>query len=92
VTISLSSHLLFVRVLAQNKHMKRTPSQSPASPCIGVCTIDEDSGYCLGCARNTKEVAQWRKLTDTMKINIIRQLPLRKKRMKEAGLDVRGEE
>ena len=29
------------------------------SPCIKVCVIDPDTGYCEGCARSLKEIAQW---------------------------------
>ena len=28
-------------------------------PCIGVCSIDEESGYCLGCSRTEEEVYKW---------------------------------
>ena len=28
-------------------------------PCIGVCSIDDNSGYCLGCSRTEKEVYKW---------------------------------
>ena len=28
-------------------------------PCIGVCSIDPSSGYCLGCSRTLKEVFKW---------------------------------
>ena len=29
------------------------------SPCVGICKIDERSGYCLGCARTRDEIASW---------------------------------
>ena len=28
-------------------------------PCIGVCNIDENRGYCLGCSRTEEEVYKW---------------------------------
>jgi len=28
-------------------------------PCIGVCSIDKESGYCLGCSRTEDEVYKW---------------------------------
>ena len=28
-------------------------------PCIGVCSIDAESGYCLGCRRTEEEVYKW---------------------------------
>jgi predicted Fe-S protein YdhL (DUF1289 family) len=33
---------------------------APPSPCVGVCRIDESSGYCVGCARTSQEIASWR--------------------------------
>lgn len=29
------------------------------SPCILVCTIDAETGFCLGCARTLDEIARW---------------------------------
>lgn len=29
------------------------------SPCIGVCEMDVDSGYCRGCWRTLGEIAAW---------------------------------
>ena len=29
------------------------------SPCINICTIDKDSGLCIGCCRNEYEVFNW---------------------------------
>ena len=28
-------------------------------PCIGVCSIDDNSGYCIGCSRTEEEVYKW---------------------------------
>ena len=28
-------------------------------PCIGVCSIDDNSGYCFGCSRTEEEVYKW---------------------------------
>ena len=28
-------------------------------PCIGVCSIDLNSGYCLGCSRTLEEIYKW---------------------------------
>tara|TARA_B100001758_G_C17824265_1_gene310972 strand:- start:300 stop:473 length:174 start_codon:yes stop_codon:yes gene_type:complete len=29
------------------------------SPCINICTIDPDSGYCMGCSRTQEEIDKW---------------------------------
>lgn len=33
--------------------------QEPASPCIGVCRLDEARRFCLGCGRTIDEIARW---------------------------------
>ena len=30
-----------------------------ASPCIGICRLDERSGVCIGCYRTIQEIARW---------------------------------
>jgi predicted Fe-S protein YdhL (DUF1289 family) len=34
-------------------------AEGPPSPCIGVCRIDERSGWCVGCYRNIDEIREW---------------------------------
>jgi len=29
------------------------------SPCIGVCSMDESTGYCAGCYRTIAEIKGW---------------------------------
>jgi predicted Fe-S protein YdhL (DUF1289 family) len=29
------------------------------SPCVSVCVMDPDSGYCRGCYRSLDEIAAW---------------------------------
>jgi hypothetical protein len=39
--------------------------QAPvASPCIGVCRIDAQSGWCTGCFRTLDEIGAWSKLDE----------------------------
>ena len=33
------------------------------SPCILVCQLDYESGYCLGCGRTSGEIAGWLRYT-----------------------------
>ena len=30
-----------------------------ASPCIGVCTMSEATGFCQGCYRTIEEIREW---------------------------------
>ena len=36
------------------------PAEAVASPCIGVCKLDQNSGLCVGCLRSAREIAAWR--------------------------------
>ena len=29
------------------------------SPCIDICTIDPESGLCVGCSRTPEEISDW---------------------------------
>ena len=29
------------------------------TPCVKVCVVDPDSGYCIGCGRTRTEIASW---------------------------------
>ena len=51
---------------------------APPSPCIGVCRIDESSGYCLGCARTREEIASWRTASAQAMSRIWAELPARR--------------
>lgn len=31
----------------------------PASPCTGICRMDEKMKLCIGCLRSMEEIAQW---------------------------------
>ena len=33
--------------------------RQPPSPCIGVCRIDQATGWCQGCLRTLEEIADW---------------------------------
>ena len=33
------------------------------SPCVKVCLIHPETGYCLGCGRTREEIARWSAMT-----------------------------
>jgi predicted Fe-S protein YdhL (DUF1289 family) len=39
------------------------------SPCVGVCTLDPASGWCLGCGRNTDEIARWSTMDEAQQLD-----------------------
>lgn len=49
-----------------------------ASPCVGVCKIDDASGLCLGCARTAEEIAVWRQVAPERRQAIWDKLPDRR--------------
>lgn len=34
-------------------------AETVESPCIGVCTMNEQTGYCAGCFRTIEEITKW---------------------------------
>lgn len=47
---------------------------APASPCVGLCRLDEGGGYCLGCLRTLDEIAGWPGFDDEQKRAVWRRL------------------
>ena len=48
------------------------------SPCIGICTLDRKSGFCLGCKRTIDEVARWPMMADDERQKVVDSLKTRK--------------
>lgn len=46
-----------------------------ASPCVGVCVIDESTGYCQGCRRTLSEVAAWPSYSLSQRREVMNRLP-----------------
>jgi predicted Fe-S protein YdhL (DUF1289 family) len=46
----------------------------PASPCIGVCAIDESNGFCLGCYRSLDEIKAWWDMTAAQQSALVNEL------------------
>ncbi len=47
------------------------------SPCINVCAIDLNTGWCLGCYRSLDEIAGWRDFSADEKRAVLAALPAR---------------
>lgn len=50
----------------------------PASPCTGICRIDQPGGLCRGCRRTLDEIAAWPTLSPPARRAILAALPGRK--------------
>ena len=44
------------------------------SPCIGICTLDQDSQNCLGCGRTKNEISKWIQLSHDERMVIMTRL------------------
>jgi predicted Fe-S protein YdhL (DUF1289 family) len=44
-----------------------SPTNTPASPCINICRMNDASGLCDGCLRTIDEIAAWSTLDDEAK-------------------------
>ena len=49
----------------------------PPSPCTGVCRIDAATGWCKGCARTLREIADWPMLSAPEKRDLLARLAQR---------------
>lgn len=47
------------------------------SPCILVCSIDMNTGYCFGCGRTRDEIGGWMTYSDQERRDIMAVLPAR---------------
>ena len=48
-----------------------------ASPCTGICKLDDKTGWCLGCGRNRSEMDNWRFQSEECRQQIWKKIPLR---------------
>jgi predicted Fe-S protein YdhL (DUF1289 family) len=60
---------------------ERKTSLMIASPCIGLCRMDENSGLCLGCARTSGEITTWSQVTPDARSRVWAELPARRARL-----------
>ncbi len=49
------------------------------SPCIGVCSMDEATGFCQGCYRTIDEIQGWWDLDNTQKKMVLDETNVRLK-------------
>lgn len=50
----------------------------PTTPCVAVCQIDPKTGFCLGCFRTLKEIAQWGRFSENERQALLPELDRRK--------------
>lgn len=62
------------------------PPATVASPCVGVCSIDRETRFCLGCWRSMEEIAHWSRYDDPRRLEVLEAL---RQRQSEAGVNRR---
>ena len=61
-------------------------SQLPVtSPCIKVCAVDGQTGWCLGCGRSIKEITDWIKMGADGRDGVMSELPERMETLRSSG-------
>lgn len=45
------------------------------TPCVGICTLDGQTGWCKGCGRTASEVGAWGTMTDAEREDVMNKLP-----------------
>ncbi|MBY9067910.1 DUF1289 domain-containing protein [Hyphomonas sp. WL0036] len=60
-------------------------SEPIKSPCIKVCAVDGQTGFCLGCGRTLQEIGTWTRLGSDGRDAVMVLLPERIERLKALG-------
>ena len=60
-------------------------NQEVNSPCVGICSVDDLSGLCVGCFRTMDEISQWWDMNDAERNKVMSQLADRQ--MENANFD-----
>jgi len=61
--------------------MSETVQEEVQSPCIGVCSIDETSGYCQGCYRTIDEIKNWWDMSPPEQTQLVTELEQRQSQL-----------
>ena len=58
-------------------YASKAASHQVESPCVSICTINDDSGLCDGCFRTLDEIAVWSQLDNAAKREVWRRIEQR---------------
>jgi len=47
------------------------------SPCVGLCVLNRECGYCIGCHRTGDEIASWSAMSSEARRTLCKELPAR---------------
>ena len=65
------------------------PLHPPAvpSPCVAICVLDPNTGYCKGCYRTIEEIGGWMLMSNVDKRACLSRLAERRREADEGGPD-----
>ena len=57
--------------------MNANPLPAIETPCIKICVVDPDTGFCIGCGRTRLEIGAWLAMAAEERRTVMGQLPER---------------
>ena len=57
---------------------RRLSSAHVVSPCVSICVLDGETGFCLGCQRSRDEIQSWPRLSADEKQRLLDELEQRR--------------
>ena len=60
------------------------------TPCVKICRIDAQTGFCVGCVRTMAEIAGWRDASEEERKRIVAALPARRERLQKPQAERRA--
>jgi uncharacterized protein len=77
----MSSDPATERLLARERRRaerRQLLASGPPSPCVGICRLDDDTGFCVGCLRNIDEIRDWMILVPEERQAVLRHIEERR--------------
>ena len=59
-----------IELLVERSGLAKAADENIPSPCISVCRMHPDTGWCEGCFRSIPEISAWSRATDADKRRI----------------------
>lgn len=57
--------------------MNAIPLPAIETPCIKICVVDPETGFCIGCGRTRDEIGSWLAMSPEQRHAIMQHLPER---------------
>lgn len=57
--------------------MNMMPQPAIETPCVKVCVVDPETGFCIGCGRTRSEIGGWLGMSADQRRSVMAELPER---------------